>query len=105
MPSTTYTVDSFLDNDPGGTSTTGTLRHVLDLANANHTGTAALPDLIQFSVGAGTINVSSADGLGLGLASNEVAVIDGDTATGYSGTPLITSSTARARRGRQRPHH
>src|SRR5580704_1264493 len=52
MPSatfTTYTVNSLADNDPGGVSTSGTLRHVLDLANANHTGTAASPDLINFS--------------------------------------------------------
>ena len=89
VPSTTYTVTILSDVDPGGASTSGTLRHVIDLANLNHTGTAVSPDLIQFST-SGTISVDLLDGGPLALANNEVAVIDGTTAPGYSGTPLIT---------------
>jgi hypothetical protein len=89
VPSTTYTVTSLADVDPGGASTSGTLRHVIDLANQNHTGTAVSPDLIQFST-SGTISVNLLDGGPLALANNEVAVIDGTTAPGYSGTPVIT---------------
>src|SRR5438093_6066491 len=74
VPSTLYTVNSLADVDPGGTGTSGTLRHVINLANTNHTGTAASPDLIQFATGGGTISVNSVNGGPLGLASNEVAV-------------------------------
>jgi len=84
VPSTTYVVTNLLD-----TNTPGTLRSELSLANASHTGTAASPDLIQFTTGAGTISVNSINGGPLALASNEVAVIVGTTATGYNGTPLI----------------
>ncbi len=87
--STTYTVNSLLDTNTG-IGNTGTLRFVLNQANANHTGTAASPDLIQFATGNGTINVDSANGGPLSLASDEVAVIDATTATGYGGTPIIT---------------
>jgi hypothetical protein len=88
--STTYTVTSLLDTNTG-VGDAGTLRYVLNQANTNHTGTAASPDLIQFATGSGTIDVNAANGGALpGLASNEVAVIDGTTATGYNGTPIIT---------------
>ncbi len=88
--STTYTVTSLLDTNTG-IGDAGTLRYVLNQANANHTGTAADPDLIQFATGSGTIAVNAANGGALpGLASNEVAVIDATTATGYNGTPVIT---------------
>ena len=91
VPSTTYLVNSLADVDLGGNSTSGTLRHVINLANANHTGTAAAPDLIQFTTGPGTISVNALNGGGLALAANEVAVIDATTAApGYAGTPFIT---------------
>lgn len=82
---TTYTVNTLLDTNTGS-GDTGTLRYVINQANTNHTGTAASPDLIQFSV-SGTILVGSSLP---SLASNEVAVIDGTTAPGYSGTPVVT---------------
>ena len=88
---TTYTVTSLADTDTGS-GDSGTLRYVLNLANANHTGTASLPDHIQFATGAGTIAVGLlSDGAPLpALASDEVAIIDATTATGYTGTPIIT---------------
>jgi parallel beta-helix repeat protein len=85
VPSATYLVSSLAD-----TNIPGTLRFALNQANANHSGTAAAPDLIQFSTGGGTIHVNAANGGPLGLSANEVAVLDATTATGYSGTPLIT---------------
>ena len=57
----TYTVNNLQDTN-SGVGNTGTLRYVINLANANHTGTAVDPDLIIFSTGAGTINVSTVDG-------------------------------------------
>jgi hypothetical protein len=84
MPSATYLVTSLAD-----TSTPGTLRFALSQANANHTGTAADPDRIQFTAG-GTIHVDAANGGALALAANEVAVLDATTVTGYGGTPLVT---------------
>lgn len=86
---TTYTVNSLLDTN-AGIGNTGTLRFVLNQANANHTGTAASPDIIQFATGGGTIDVDSANGGAPTLAANEVAVIDATTETGYTGTPLVT---------------
>jgi hypothetical protein len=59
--STTYTVNSLLDTNTG-VGNAGTLRYVLNQANANHSGTAADPDLIQFSTGSGTIAVNSLNG-------------------------------------------
>src|SRR4051812_3344397 len=74
VPSTTYTVNSLLDTNTG-VGNAGTLRYVVNLANTNHTGTAAAPDLIQFAAGGGTINVGTATGAPLpALAANEVAV-------------------------------
>ena len=90
VPSTMYFVNSLGDIDLGGVSTSGTLRHVINLANANHTGTAGAPDLIQFTTGGGTMSVNALNGGGLALAANEVAVIDATNATGYAGTPIIT---------------
>ncbi len=87
--STTYTVTSLLDTNTGS-GDSGTLRYVLNQANANHTGTATSPDSIQFAV-SGTIYVNAANGGALpGLASDEVAVIDGTSAPGFNGTPLVT---------------
>ena len=90
VPSTMYFVNSLADVDLGGNSITGSLRHVINLANANHTGTAADPDSIQFTSGGGTISVNTLNGGGLVLAANEVAVIDATSANGYAGTPIIT---------------
>jgi Domain of unknown function (DUF4214) len=90
VPATLYLVNSLADVDLGGSSTSGTLRHVINLANANHTGTAGDPDLIQFTTGGGTISVNAVNGGGLALAANEVAVLGAATATGYAGTPIIT---------------
>lgn len=88
--STTYSVNSLLDTN-SGSGDAGTMRYVLNQANANHTGTAGSPDVIKFNTSGGTIAVDSADGGPLpALASNEVAIIDGTTATGYNGTPIIT---------------
>jgi hypothetical protein len=83
VPSNTYLVTNF-----GDTNTLGTLRFAINQANANHTGTAASPDQIQVMTGAGPISVTG--GALPALAANEVAVIDATTATGYSGTPIIT---------------
>ena len=91
VPATMYTVNSLLDTNTG-TGNSGTLRFVLNLANTNHTGTAASPDTIQFATGGGSIMVG-ADTLGAplpALANNEVAVIDGTTEAGYNGTPLVS---------------
>lgn len=89
VPSTTYTVNSLFDTSVG-VGNAGTLRYVLNLANVNHTGTAASPDLIQFAT-SGTISVGSLTTAPLpALAANEVAILDATTATGYAGTPLIT---------------
>jgi hypothetical protein len=85
-----YLVNSLADVDLGGISTSGTLRHVINLANANHTGSAGDPDIIQFTTGSGTISVNAANGGALALAADEVAVIDATTAAGYTGTPIIT---------------
>jgi hypothetical protein len=93
--STIYTVTSLGDGN-----TLGTLRYAINQANANHTGTAVSPDQIQFTTSGGTIDVSSADGGALpALASNEVAIIDGTTATGYNGTPVITLDGSNAGAG------
>ena len=84
---TAYTVNSLLDSNTGS-GDAGTLRYVINQANTNHTGTAVSPDIIQFDV-SGTIDVGSISGGALPtLANNEVVVIDGTTAPGYSGTPL-----------------
>lgn len=83
--STTYTVSSLSDSN-----TPGTLRYAINQANANPTGTAMSPDVIQFSV-AGTINVGSSSlGALPTLASNEVVVIDGTSAPDYAGAPVIS---------------
>jgi titin len=75
-----YTVSSLAD-----TNTAGTLRYAIDQADLNHTGMAASPDQIKFTV-AGTINIT-----GTPLpALSDIAVIDGTSATGYSGVPVIT---------------
>jgi Domain of unknown function (DUF4214) len=90
VPSTMYTVNSLLDTNTG-TGNSGTLRYVMNLANTNHTGTAASPDQVQFTTGGGTIMVG-ADTLGASLpalANNEVAIIDGTTEAGYNGVPLV----------------
>lgn len=90
--STVYTVTSLVD-----TNTPGTLRYEINQANANHTGTAASPDTIQFATSGGVIAVSAGSGGSLpALASNEVADIDATTATGYNGTPIITLDGANA---------
>jgi hypothetical protein len=86
VPASIYTVTSLADTD-----TPGTLRNAINLANFNHTGTPGDPDIIEFDV-AGTISVGSAtlgDALP-GIAVNEVVIIDGATAPGYSGTPVNT---------------
>src|SRR6266436_3261620 len=68
VPSSTYLVTNFADSN-----TPGTLRFAINQANANHTGTAASPDQIQFTTGAGTIGVA---GTPLApLAANEVVVL------------------------------
>jgi hypothetical protein len=77
-------VNSFADTNTG-TGNSGTLRYVINQANANNTGTASSPDAIQFNTGAGTISVSSAL-----PALTDIAVIDATTASGYVGTPIIT---------------
>ena len=64
--------------------------HVINLANANHTGTAAAPDLIQFTTGSGTISVNAVNGGALAFAADEVVVLDATTVAGYTGTPSIT---------------
>lgn len=80
VPSTTYLVTSLAD-----TNTSGTLRFAINQANLNNTGTAASPDLIQFATNGGTISVT-----GTALpALTDIAIIDGTTAPGYSGTPII----------------
>jgi trimeric autotransporter adhesin len=88
---TAYTVNSLLDVDLGE-GDSGTLRYVLNLANTNHTGTAASPDTVTFTTAGGTILVGSGSaGAGLpAIASNEVISIDATTADGYTGTPIIT---------------
>jgi hypothetical protein len=78
---TTYQVNTLLDG-----YTPGTLRYAITQANLGNTGTAASPDQIQFTTGAGTIHVSGSPLPTLA----DIAVIDATTATGYSGTPLIT---------------
>jgi hypothetical protein len=81
LPSSTYLVSSLAD-----TNTPGTLRYEITQANADNTGTSASPDQIQFTVSGGTISVT-----GTPLpALTDVAVIDGATATSYSGIPVIT---------------
>ena len=97
---TTYTVNSLFDTNTGA-GNSGTLRFVLNLANTNHTGTAATPDIIQFTTGGGSIMVG-ADSLGASLpalANNEVAIIDGTTESGYNGTPLVSLDGTDATQG------
>ena len=88
---TTYTVNSLLDTDIG-VGDSGSLRYLINLANANHTGTPGAPDLIDFATGGGTISVGALTaGAALpALANNEVVVIDATTEAGYGGTPLVT---------------
>src|SRR5581483_6029340 len=62
------------------TNTPGTLRFAINQANVNHTGTAASPDQIQFTTGAGTISVTG----------TPLPALDATTAAGFSGTPIIT---------------
>src|SRR5262249_15711852 len=67
-----------------GDSGIGTLRWAITQANSNNTGTASSPDQIQFAV-SGTIDV-----MGTPLpALTDIAVIDGTTAPGYAGTPVV----------------
>jgi hypothetical protein len=81
VPATLYMVTSLAD-----TNTPGTLRFAINQANLNNTGTAASPDQIQVTAGAGTINV-----VGSPLpALTDIAVIDATQANGYLGTPIIT---------------
>ncbi len=87
VPATTYTVNSLLD-DNVGVGNDGTLRYVMNLANTNNTGTAASPDLIQFAT-SGLISVGATTGIPLPTLT-DIAVIDGATAPGYAGTPLVT---------------
>lgn len=87
VPSMTYTVNSLLDANVG-VGNAGTLRYVLNQANTNNTGTAASPDVIQFAT-VGAINVGSTTGVAL-PAMTDIAVLDGTTAPGYAGFPLIT---------------
>ena len=94
---TAYTVNSLLDSNTG-LANAGTLRYVLNLANTNHTGTAAVPDTISFATGGGAINVGALTaGAALpALANNEVAIIDGTTEVGYAGVPLVTIDGSQA---------
>ncbi|HWG43169.1 MAG TPA: right-handed parallel beta-helix repeat-containing protein [Gemmataceae bacterium] len=88
LSATVYTVNSLLDTNTGS-GDAGTLRYVINQANANNTGVAGTPDIIQFATGGGTIAVDSADGGAL-PALTDVAVIDATTEIGYSGIPLVT---------------
>jgi hypothetical protein len=94
---TAYTVNSLLDSNIG-VGDAGTLRYVLNLANLNHTGTAAVPDTIQFATGGGAINVGALTaGAALpALANNEVAILDGATEAGFAGVPLVTIDGSQA---------
>jgi hypothetical protein len=84
VPST-YTVNDL------GDSGIGTLRWAITQANSNNTGTPSSPDQIQFSV-SGTIDVT-----GTPLpALIDIAVIDGTTAPGYAGTPVVILDGAQA---------
>jgi hypothetical protein len=75
---TTYDVNS-LDDTNNGSGTNGTLRYCINQANAS-----AGPHVINFSV-AGTITVSSSSLPSL----NKAITIDGSTAPGYAGTPVV----------------
>ncbi|HYH69166.1 MAG TPA: right-handed parallel beta-helix repeat-containing protein [Urbifossiella sp.] len=80
VPASLYLVTTLADG-----LTQGTLRFAITQPNANNTGTAADPDLIQFATG-GTISV-----IGMPLpALTDVAVLDATTAPGYAGTPVVT---------------
>jgi hypothetical protein len=81
LPSNTYLVTNF-----GDTNTPGTFRFAINQANANNTGTAVSPDQIQFLTPGGVINVVAA----ALPALTDIAVMDGTTAVGYSGTPIVT---------------
>ncbi|MDB5313589.1 MAG: hypothetical protein JWO38_7791 [Gemmataceae bacterium] len=89
VPSTTYLVTSLAD-----TNAPGTLRSAITQLNLTTTGTAASPDQIQFTIG-GTIHVT-----GTPLpALTDIAVIDGTTAPGYGGAPVVTLDGALAGAG------
>jgi CSLREA domain-containing protein len=77
----TFTVDTLVDENDGSCDDDCSLRDAILLANAN-----GQKDTIEFSV-AGTIAISGALG-GLPPLSEEV-ILDGTTAPGYAGTPLV----------------
>jgi titin len=87
-PATTFTVNSLADTNTGDATTNmGTLRWVINQANADMTGTAVSADTINFSV-AGTINVGNT-GLGALPALTDIAIIYGTSAPGYGGIPVV----------------
>jgi titin len=87
-PATTFTVNSLGDSNTGIAAThMGTLRWVINQANAGMTGTGTTPDTINFSV-AGTISVGNI-GLGALPALVDEATIDGTTAPGWTGIPVV----------------
>lgn len=77
----TFTVDTLVDENDGSCDDDCSLRDAILLANAN-----GQKDTIEFSV-AGTIAISGALG-GLPPLSEE-AILDGTTAPGYAGTPVV----------------
>jgi parallel beta-helix repeat protein len=79
-PATTFTVNS-LANTNTGAGTSGTLRYCVNQANLS-----AGPHTINFSV-AGTINIAADANVIPTLA--RAITIDGSTAPGFSGTPVI----------------
>jgi hypothetical protein len=84
----TFTVNNLADTNTGDPTTNmGTLRWVINQANADKFGTAAAPDKIVFIV-AGPINVGSS-ALGSLPALTDIAIIDGTSAPGYAGTPVV----------------
>jgi hypothetical protein len=87
----TFTVNSTADTNTGDPTTNmGTLRWVIGQANSFHSGTAATPDHIVFSAGgAGTNSVGASTSAAL-PALTDIAIIDGTSAPGYAGTPLVT---------------
>src|SRR4030042_357843 len=79
----TLTVDTLTDEADGSCGDGDcSLRDAIALAEAN-----AGPDTIEFDV-AGTITVDAALG-GLPILGNGETTIDGTTAPGYAGTPLV----------------
>lgn len=83
-PATTYTVNSLLDTN-AGSGTSGTLRYVLDQINTTATSSPGDADIVNFSV-AGTIAVTGSD---LTINANVSVSINGSSAPGYMGVPLV----------------